>query len=150
MHTAFSNGYDIRKDDIIISINDRKISNFSDIYSFMSEYNSEQFTKYVLERKGTQIKSIGPFPSVAIIGSVMPVSPASSAGLKSGDLITSFNDVSITSFKQLQKLIIASKSKMQNISVLRDGEIINLSITPMLREFQNANGDIEQKVSIGV
>jgi S1-C subfamily serine protease len=80
----------------------------------------------VLERKGKQINSIGPFPSVAIVGSVMPVSPASSAGLKSGDLITSFNDVSITSFKQLQKLIIASKSKKQNINVLRDGEILKL------------------------
>ena len=150
IHTAFSNGYDIKKDDIIISINDRKISNFSDIYSFMSEDTSEQFAKYVLERKGKQINSIGPFPSVAIVGSVMPVSPASSAGLKSGDLITSFNNVSITSFKQLQKLIIASKSKKQNINVLRGGEIISLSITPMLREFQNANGDLEQKVSIGV
>ena len=150
IHTAFSNGYDIKKDDIIISINDRKISNFSDIYSFMSQDTSEQFAKYVLERKGKQINSIGPFPSVAIVGSVMPVSPASSAGLKSGDLITSFNNVSITSFKQLQKLIIASKSKKQNINVLRGGEIISLSITPMLREFQNANGDLEQKVSIGV
>ena len=150
MHTAFSNGYDIKKDDIIISINDRKISNFSDIYSFMSEDNSELFTKYVLERKGKQINSMGPFPSVAIVGSVMPVSPASSAGLKSGDLITSFNGVPITSFKQLQKLIISSKSKKQNINVSRGGEIINLSITPMLREFQNANGDLEQKVSIGV
>ena len=150
IHTAFSNGYDIKKDDIIISINDRKISNFSDIYSFMSQDTSEQFAKYVLERKGKQINSIGPFPSVAIVGSVMPVSPASSAGLKSGDLITSFNDVSITSFKQLQKLIIASKSKKQNINVLRDGEILDLSIIPMLREFQNANGEIEQRVSIGV
>ena len=37
IHTAFSNGYDIKTDDIIISINDRKISNFSDIYSFMSK-----------------------------------------------------------------------------------------------------------------
>ena len=150
IHTAFSNGYDIKKDDIIISINDRKISNFSDIYSFMSQDTSKQIAKYVLERKGKQINSIGPFPSVAIVGSVMPVSPASSAGLKSGDLITSFNNVSITSFKQLQKLIIASKSKKQNINVLRGGEIISLSITPMLREFQNANGDLEQKVSIGV
>ena len=150
VHTAFADGYDIKKDDIIISINDRKISSFSDIYSFLSEDNSEQFTNYVLERNGKQINTTGPFPSVAIVGSVMPVSPASSAGLKSGDLITSFNGVSITSFKQLQKLIIVSESKKQNINVSRDGEIINLSITPMLREFQNANGDLVQKVSIGV
>ena len=45
IHTAFSNGYDIKKDDIIISINDRKISNFSDIYSFMSQDTSEQFAQ---------------------------------------------------------------------------------------------------------
>jgi len=150
MHTAFSNSYDIKKDDIIISINDRKIYNFSDIYSFMSEDNTEQFAKYVLEREGKRINSIGPFPSVAIVGSVMPVSPASSAGLKSGDLITNFNGVSITSFKQFQKLIIASKPKKQNINVSRDGEVLMLSITPMLREFQNAEGDLEQKISIGV
>ena len=43
------------------------------------------------------IDTTGPFPSVPIVGSVMPVSPASSAGLKSGDLITSFNGVPIYS-----------------------------------------------------
>jgi len=150
MHAAFSNGYNIEKNDIIISINDRKISNFSDIYSFIYENNSEQYTKYVLDRNGNKIKTIGPFPSVAIVGSVMPVSPASSAGLKSGDLITSFNNVSVTSFKQLQNLIIDSKVKKQNLDVLRDGKIISLSITPMLREFQNANGVLEKKVSIGI
>ena len=71
-------------------------------------------------------------------------------GLKSGDLITSFNDQSIMSFKQLQKIIIESDTKKQKINILRDGEIIRLSITPMLREFKNANGEIEEKVSIGV
>jgi len=80
----------------------------------------------------------------------MPVSPASNAGLKSGDLITRFNDQSILSFKQLQKMIVESDIKKQKIDVIRSGEIIKLSITPMLREFQNANGEIEEKVSIGV
>ena len=80
----------------------------------------------------------------------MPVSPASNAGLKSGDLITSFNDQFIISFKQLQKIIVESDIKKQRVDVLRNGEIIKLSITPMLRELQNANGEIEEKVSIGV
>lgn len=150
LHPEFSKNYDIQSGDLIVSINDRKISNFTDIYSFIYDDNTEQFANYILKRDAVILNSIGPFPSVPIIGSVMPVSPASSAGLKSGDLIISFNNQRITSFKQLQKIIVESESKRQKITVLRDGETIILSITPTLREFQNANGKVEEKVSIGV
>ena len=86
-----------------------------------------------------------------IIGSVMPVSPASSAGLKSGDIIVSYNDELIGSFKQLQKLIINSETtKQKNITVLRKGKLITLQISPQLREFQNSSGEIDKKISIGV
>jgi regulator of sigma E protease len=150
IHAAFSENYDIKSGDVIVSINGRKISKFTDIYSFINDDNIVQHANYVIKRNGVFINTIGPFPTVPIIGSVMPVSPASNAGLKSGDLIISFNDQSIISFKQLQKIIIESDVKKQKINVLRNGEIIRLSITPMLREFKNANGKIEEKVSIGV
>ena len=150
IHTAFSENYDIKSGDVIVSINGRKISKFTDIYSFIHDDNIVQHANYIIRRDGVIIDTIGPFPTVPIIGSVIPVSPASKTGLKSGDLITSFNDQSIMSFKQLQKIIIESDTKKQKINILRDGEIIRLSITPMLREFKNANGEIEEKVSIGV
>jgi len=150
IHPEFSKIYDIQSGDIIVSINGRKISKFTDIYSFIYDDNTVQDANYIINRNGVFIDTIGPFPTVPIIGSVMPVSPASNAGLKSGDLITRFNDQSILSFKQLQKIIVESDIKKQKIDVLRNGEIIKLSITPMLREFQNANGEIEEKVSIGV
>ena len=150
IHPEFNKSYDIQSGDIIVSINGRKISKFSDIYSFIYDDNTVQHANYIINRNGVFIDTIGPFPTVPIIGSVMPVSPASNAGLKSGDLITRFNDQSILSFKQLQKIIVESDIKKQKIDVLRNGEIIKLSITPMLREFQNANGEIEEKVSIGV
>ncbi|MDA9894676.1 RIP metalloprotease RseP [Amylibacter sp.] len=150
IHPEFSKNYDIQSGDIIVSINDRKISKFTDIYSFIYDDNTFQHANYIINRNGVFIATIGPFPTVPIIGSVMPVSPASNAGLKSGDLITRFNDQSISSFKQLQKIIVESDIKKQRIDVLRNGEIIKLSITPMLRELQNANGEIEEKVSIGV
>jgi regulator of sigma E protease len=150
VHSEFSKSYDIQIGDIIVSINDRKISKFSDIYSFIYDDNIQQHANYIINRNGVLLDTIGPFPTVPIIGSVMPVSPASNAGLKSGDLIISFNEHSIMSFKQLQKIIVESDIKKQSINVLRNGEIIELSITPMLREFQNENGDIEEKVSIGV
>ena len=150
IHPEFSKSYDIQSGDIIVSINGRKISKFSDIYSFIYDDNTVQHANYIINRNGVFIDTIGPFPTVPIIGSVMPVSPASNAGLKSGDLITSFNDQSILSFKQLQKIIVESDIKKQKIDVLRNGEILRLSITPMLREFQNTNGEIEEKVLIGV
>jgi regulator of sigma E protease len=150
IHPEFSKSYDIQSGDIIVSINGRKISKFTDIYSFIYDNNNVQHANYMINRNGVLINAIGPFPTVPIIGTVMPVSPASNAGLKSGDLITSFNDQSIMSFKQLQKIIIESDIKKQKINVLRNGEILRLSITPMLREFQNTDGEIEEKVSIGV
>ena len=143
--------YNIQKGDFIKSINGKEINLFSDIYSFIHDDNENELTEYVLERNNQIIKTYGPFPTMPIIGSVMPVSPASSAGLKSGDIIVSYNDELIGSFKQLQKLIINSETtKQKNITVLRKGKLITLQISPQLREFQNSSGEIDKKISIGV
>ena len=108
--------YNIQKGDFIKSINGKEINLFSDIYSFIHDDNENELTEYVLERNNHIIKTYGPFPTMPIIGSVMPVSPASSAGLKSGDIIVSYNDELIVSFKQLQKLIINSIRKSFKIT----------------------------------
>ncbi|MDB4248775.1 RIP metalloprotease RseP [Amylibacter sp.] len=143
--------YNIQKGDFIKSINGKEINFFSDIYSFIHDDNENELTEYVLERNNHIVKTYGPFPTMPIIGSVMPVSPASSAGLKSGDIIVSYNDELIGSFKQLQKLITNSETtKQKNINVLRKGKLITLQISPQLREFQNSSGEIEKKISIGV
>lgn len=150
INQELSKVYNIQKDDLIKSINGKEINLFSDIYSFIHNNNENELTEYVLERNNNIIKTYGPFPTMPIIGSVMPVSPASSAGLKSGDIIVSYNDELIGSFKQLQKIIINSEIKKQNITVLRKGKLITLQISPQLREFQNPSGEIDRKVSIGV
>jgi regulator of sigma E protease len=143
--------YNIQKGDFIKSINGKEINLFSDIYSFIHDDNENELTEYVLERNNHIIKTYGPFPTMPIVGSVMPVSPASSAGLKSGDIIVSYNEELNGSFKQLQKLIINSETtKQKNITVLRKGKLITLQIFPQLREFQNSSGEIDKKISIGV
>ncbi|MDO4897858.1 MAG: site-2 protease family protein [Rothia sp. (in: high G+C Gram-positive bacteria)] len=61
-----------------------------------------------------------------------PVSPASAAGLQPGDTITSFAGQSVTSWDQLSELIRDKAEETVPLTVSRNGQELNLEITPML------------------
>ena len=63
--------------------------------------------------------------------SVEPYSPAESAGLKDGDFIVAFNDVSIESSDDLFRMLTEEKIGIfQNLTVIRNNQLQDLRITP--------------------
>jgi membrane-associated protease RseP (regulator of RpoE activity) len=71
-----------------------------------------------------------------------PVSPASTSGLKNGDLIVSLNGVSYPSPSITQSLLQHSAGKAVTIVVKRDGKLRTLSLTPVAveRDALDSNG----------
>lgn len=65
-------------------------------------------------------------------GTEDPVSPAVEAGLQPGDTITSFAGQNITGWEQLTELIRANAETRVPLTVQRDGQELDLTITPML------------------
>ena len=69
-----------------------------------------------------------------VVKSVKMGSPADKAGLKVGDIVTSLNNIKVTSFTQLKKTLQGLPKKAVSLSVIRDGELKTFSLIPELRE----------------
>jgi regulator of sigma E protease len=66
----------------------------------------------------------------SIIGEVRTGSPAERAGLLSGDQVTKIGSRDIVNWMQLQSIISESAGKNLDITVLRNGESLVISVTP--------------------
>lgn len=65
----------------------------------------------------------------ALVNKIIPEALAARGGLKQGDIIIMFNDSSVTSPKELQKMVAFSKiGKMVNLKILRNGEVKTIKI----------------------
>ena len=84
------------------------------------------------------------------IGDVNKDSPAFTAGLKKDDLVVSIDGVSISSWEDMAKAIMASKGKTLAISVLRGDTVLTKNVTPKLNKVKNIfNEDVDRYV-IGI
>jgi regulator of sigma E protease len=84
------------------------------------------------------------------IGKVDPDSPAAMAGLLDKDEIVAINGVEVTSWEGMAGIISASEGQRLAITVVREAELIDLTVTPQLKTTKNIfNEDIDRYV-IGI
>jgi len=92
----------------------------------------------VLKESGDPISRMGFntwFPEIEpLIGQVLPDGAASSSGMLAGDRILSVNDEAITTWREFVAVVQPSANQLLNISVERDGQTLELGITPQAVE----------------
>jgi len=140
----------LHKDDRILAINNHKVEKFADIVDFSSTLDGNSPITYTVERDGQKLDVMGPYISPALVGWVMPVSPASKAGLKEGDVILAANGIALHSFGQLVKTIQASDKSTIDLKVWRDGTYMHVAITPEYRDVPVNQTDFKKQMMIGV
>jgi regulator of sigma E protease len=150
IHPAVSQNFDLQQGDRLVAVNGVAVDDFAGLSQFLNMDNPPQIMPYDILRGDQTMTIDGPFPFLSIVGSVMPVSPASKAGLEENDLILSFDGEKVTSFMNLRDRVFASTPAEREITVLRNGETVALSIFPRVREFQGNDGSFQKEVSIGV
>ena len=92
----------------------------------------------------------GKFIMKPSIGSVKAESPAASAGLRDGDLITMINGTSITSWDEMADIINGSEGRTLSVSIKRQDSILKFSIAPEKVPTQNIFGENIQRYVIGI
>lgn len=84
------------------------------------------------------------------IGEVNEGTPAYRGGIQPGDLILSIDDVKVSSWENMAKMIVDSKGKPLSISLVRGDAVIDATVTPEPKTFKNIfNEDVERYV-IGI
>ncbi len=108
--------------DTVIEICNKIIENENSPEPYIGISISEKYTKEVLEYYG--------FPAGAVVLSVADGSPAYSAGLQRGDIITSFNGKDIGEYTELEGLISKCKpGDSVKIIIYRNGRNYSTTIT---------------------
>lgn len=142
--------FDLREGDRILAINGTKVESFSDIINLSNDLDYTTDTIYLIQRDGREQQISGPFFTPALVGWVMPVSPASKAGLLKGDVILSADGIELRAFSQLIAVIKGSDKGSIDLKVWRNGREVVLAITPEFRDLQVSRDTFEKRMMIGV
>ncbi|HYJ34744.1 MAG TPA: RIP metalloprotease RseP [Rhizomicrobium sp.] len=85
-----------------------------------------------------------------LVGAVTPGGPASVAGIKPGDLITSIDGTAINDFQQLHETIPMSGGATLALGIRRAGQDLTLSVTPRLMQTRDELGNSSNQMVIGI
>ncbi|MDD4375966.1 MAG: RIP metalloprotease RseP [Clostridia bacterium] len=142
----------LKENDIIKSINNKKIRIIQDIILFNDV--SKKDTTIKIERDGKQkeittdllLKGIGYIgvyfdakqeEITSKIDIVEGGSAAQKAGLRAGDVITSVNDIKTKRSKDVIEIVLSNPGKKIGITIERDGKEIKKTITPKTKQIFN-------------
>ncbi len=132
--------------DKILKINNEPVTNWEDLTTEMYVNTLGEDLSMLVERNGKIInipitrKDIPDFETEgeffirenlkpAVID-VLKDSPAENAGILSGDIFLSINDVSLTSSKQLNKIVSSNINNTLPLILLRNKDTLNVAVTP--------------------
>ena len=141
--------YDLKVNDRILEVEGKKVNSFSEIFSYINKSGAK--TSSFKIRRGTSVKEIEiPYLLQPIIEAIEPLSAASLAGLQIGDVFLTVEERNLANFNDLREQIINSEGRSLNVTIFRDGKILQKSIQPVLSPIENKNGDFDSIYRIGV
>jgi len=141
--------YDLKVNDEILEVEGKKVDSFSEIFSYINKSGAK--TSNFKIRRGTSVKEIEiPYLLQPIIEAIEPLSAASLAGLQIGDVFLTVEEKNLANFNDLREQIINCEGRSLNVTIFRDGKILQKSIQPVLSPIENKNGDFDSIYRIGV
>ncbi|MEM9228598.1 MAG: RIP metalloprotease RseP [Pseudomonadota bacterium] len=141
---------DLREGDLVLEVNGAAITTFAEIYTIANDMPEAAPLDLLIEREGQRQQVTIPYPLPPAVFNVEPLSAASVAGLKPGDLIRAAAGTPLHSFGDLRDAVTSSGGETISLDVQRGTELIQLTITPRETERMTPDGTIETRVMIGV
>ncbi|WP_137112273.1 RIP metalloprotease RseP [Rhodobacter sp. SY28-1] len=105
---------------------------------------------YTVRRGTDEIVVSGPHPQAPIIGEVQIRSAAIDAGLQEGDVILKAGGKDVRVFSELPEIVAASKGQPVTLTVWRNGETFDLTLTPRIRTVDDGNGGFTERYLLGL
>lgn len=96
------------------------------------------------------IYTVGIASTEPVVGSIMPNTPAASAGLKPGDRIESVDGRTMRTFNDIPEALITNLYTPVKLVVKRGDKVMNLTITPIEYADKDITGNVEKRPLIGI
>ena len=148
----------LKTGDHVLSVNGLKNPTWEQVQSLLArtapgatlnvevENNSITRTVDLPLTNGNASRPFGYYPIPPRISEVAPDTPASHAGLRSGDTVLAIDGQKISYWDQFVDLVRGSSGKTLQIEVARNGQTVTLSVTPK----QGLSDKADSKFQIGV
>ncbi|MCE6970487.1 RIP metalloprotease RseP [Cereibacter sphaeroides] len=143
-------GQTLEPGDRILSVNGQETPTLESFVTVASALEPAASAAYRVERDGRQIDLTGPFPFPPVADSVQAPSGAHEAGMREGDVVLSVDGRAIASFGELREAVGASNGAPVKLSVWRDGETFEATLSPRRMDLPRADGGFETRWLIGL
>ncbi len=143
----------LEKGDIVQAIAGTDIPNDTQTVEYREYLDTlplEPVLEYRVLRDGASITVSGPYPLPALVGGVGPETAALAAGLASGDVITGIDGTPTFAFQQLKAAVEGSEGRPLQLDVWREGETLEITLTPKSTDEPQADGSFINVLRIGI
>ncbi len=110
----------------------------------------QQVLTYTVLRDGAETDVTGPWAYPPFIDGISPSSAGYDAGLEVGDVITAIDGAEIFRFRQIIEAVTTGEGAPLDLTVWRNGETLNITLTPRAVDLPTGNGGFERRWLIGI
>ncbi|SDY02159.1 RIP metalloprotease RseP [Citreimonas salinaria] len=121
-----------------------------DYEAFLAALPKQAQLDYTVRRDGESIVVEGPYVYPPLATQIVPRSAAADAGLRQGDVIQAVNGTPIFAFSQIQDVVENSDGAPLVLDVWRDGETLELTMTPRRTDEPQPDNSFRSVYRIGV
>ena len=105
---------------------------------------------YTIRRDGEDMIVSGPFPILPLVSGIAPRSAADDAGVRIGDFITAVDGEPIIAFRELVAAKDAAGENPLELTIVRGGETLMLTMTARRVDLPLPEGGFEQRFLFGI
>ncbi len=136
--------------DLITAVNGREITSLADLYDIERDTSDDGLLDYTVIRDGEEVVARASYPLIGLVNAVTPQSAAIEAGLEEGDVIRAIDGTPIHAFEDLRTAVEASEGAPLSLDVWRDGETLEVTLSPRRMDLPLAEGGFETRWLIGI
>lgn len=144
---------ELQEGDVIEAIDGKAPPAFDDrtaYETFMKALPRDPQLDYTVLRDGREITVAGPYVYPPVATTIAPRSAAAEAGMKPGDVIVSVDGQEVFAFDQLKERVEGSDGATLALTIWRDGETLDLDLTPKRTDEPQPDGSFQTYFRIGV